>query len=216
MPLLNDRASSMSGTIRAIIPAAGRSRRMGSPKQLLPVDGRPMLESVLAPLLQPCLAGILLVTHTGLADPLTAIIAGVPPGSPSIHLAFNDDPASGMVDSIRIALRAWPAHAALAPSDGFLIVPSDQPGIPASAVAACCAAFAADPTRIVIATHAGRRGHPLVFPAALVPFVESPACDHGLNALVHAHPASILAVEHPSPAIVRNINTPEDYTALNP
>lgn len=201
--------------IRAIIPAAGRSRRMGAAKQLLDYRGRPMLAAVLAPLLQSCVAGVMLVTHQGLEQALCEIITdAAKPDLPSIHLAFNQDAASGMVDSVRIGLRAWAARETIGADDGFLIVPSDQPGIPSQAVAQCCAAFAAAPDRIALATHAGRRGHPMIFPAKLTDFVQSPACDLGLNALVRAHEPMLNAVEFDSPAILRNVNTPDDYARL--
>lgn len=199
--------------IYAIIPAAGRSRRMGSPKQLLPYAGGTLLEAVLAPLRQPCVGGIMLVTHHGLEAALAPMFSGT-----GVRLAFNDDGESGMIDSIRIGLHAWnqagAAPGSQGPAMGFLIVPSDQPGIPPEAIAACCAAFTTQPDRVVIATHAGRRGHPLIFPASLAPFVHSAACDHGLTALLRIHEAAILAVESPSPAVLRNVNTPDDYIRL--
>jgi CTP:molybdopterin cytidylyltransferase MocA len=54
-----------------------------------------------------------------------------------------------------------------------------------------------------------RRGHPIIFPATLTPFVASPACDDGLHALPRAFPDRVTAVECRSPGV-----TTDDYRTL--
>ena len=192
----------------AIVPAAGRSRRMGSAKQLLDVGGRTMLAAVLEPLAAAGVAGVVLMTHAELAGQLD--LARLP----DVHIARNDDAQSEMIDSIRIGLHAWRQRETIADSDGFLVCPADHPGITTADFDRCIAAFRTVPDKVIVATRAGRRGHPMIFPNALVPFVESPACDQGLNALPRQHADRVQSVACKSPGISRDVDTPTDYQAL--
>jgi molybdenum cofactor cytidylyltransferase len=198
--------------IFAILPAAGRSRRMGRDKQLLDVGGAPMLLAALRPLAAARVAGVVLVTHRAIADRLQGghQLDSLPP----VFLASNENETSEMIDSVRIGLSAWQHRESIGDRDGFLVCPADQPGIPTSDFNACIAAFAGAPDRIVIASRTSHRGHPIIFPAALVPFVQSTACDTGLNALPRAFPERVLAIECSSPAVARDVDTPEDYGRL--
>ena len=192
----------------AVVPAAGRSRRMGSAKQWLDVGGRTMLQAVLTPLADARVEGIAVVTHSAIAGETVATLPG------GVFIAINDDPDSGMIDSIRIGLSAWSRHASVVDRDGFLVCPADQPGIATADFDACIDAFLAAPGRIVIATWNDRMGHPVVFPASLLDVVRSAACDARLNALPRANPALVLPVACRSPAVTRDVDTPEDYQKL--
>lgn len=136
------------------------------------------------------------------------------PRSPSVFLAVNDDKRSEMIDSVRIGLATWRQRVTIGERDGFLVCPGDHPGIPTPDFNACIAAFESSPDCIIVATHAGRRGHPLIFPAALVGFVESSACDGGLRALPEQHAGRVLPVECESNAAVRDVDTPDDLHRL--
>jgi molybdenum cofactor cytidylyltransferase len=183
---------------------------MGAPKQLAVVGGRPMLLAVIEPLLASRVAGVVVVTHSLIAERLGALL-GPPADAPGrIQLVLNDDESSEMIDSVRLGLRSCHDYDAAYGAAGFLVCPGDQPGIHAADFDACIAAFERKPDPIVIATHAGRRGHPLIFPAGDAGFVQSAACDAGLNALPRAFPRRVLAVECGSGAVVQDVDTPED------
>ncbi len=195
----------MAAKIFVVVPAAGRSRRMGSDKQLLDVGGRPMVLAVLESVAGGDVAGVALVTHRAIGD---ALPLPLPPG---VFVVRNDNPATEMIDSIRLGLRAWRQRERLAASDGFLICPADQPGVSTADVGACIAAFRASSDRIVIAEYAGKRGHPIIFPVAMTEFVESVVCDGGLNALPRAHAGRVTVVACASRGVIRDIDTPDDY-----
>ena len=211
----------------AIVPAAGRSRRMGRPKQLIDVRGRPMLLAVVEPLLAAGAAGVVVVTR----GDIRAALAQHPLGGaqPRLWFAENADPDAEMIDSVRIGVRFWRARLGTAgdaqpddagvggappcaarPGDGLLICPGDQPDISAADINLCIRAFRESPRSIVIAARAGRRGHPIVFPVADADFVESPACSRGLNALPRSAPARVRLIECPSAGVTRDIDTPKD------
>jgi CTP:molybdopterin cytidylyltransferase MocA len=181
---------------------------MGAAKQLLDVGGRTMLEATLAPLDAAAVHGVMLVTHAAIAEQADTSAFG------SVFLAINDDPNSEMIDSVRIGLDAWEQRATIAADDGFLVCPADQPGLATADFDACISTFRQSSGRVVIAAHQGKRGHPIIFPAALAVFVRSTACDVGLNALPRAHADLIVQVECASPAVTRNVNTPDEYDEL--
>ncbi|MCH7702448.1 MAG: nucleotidyltransferase family protein [Planctomycetes bacterium] len=205
----------------AIVPAAGQSHRMGRAKQLLDCGGRPMLFAVLEPLMAADVGGVALVTNRSIVERIDLIEAGGPclrtwvgESENDTFIVYNDDPSSEMIDSVRIGLSAWDARESISPHDGFLVCPADHPDIPTSDFNQCIKAFIDNPNRIVIATRDGRRGHPIILPAELMTFVESPACDGGLNALRQAFPDRVLQVATVSAAVTRDIDTPDDYEAL--
>ena len=185
-------------TVIAIIPAAGRSGRMGTPKQLLPVNGTTMLAGVVQAVLAGGVTQAVVVTNRSLWEKLTDL-------PPSLTLAINDDPHTNMIDSIRIGLDAATV------ADGYLICPADAAGIEPADVRRCIDAFVHMPDRIIVATHASKRGHPMIFPVTLTEVVRSPECDAGLNQLVRNRPALVREVPCDSPGTVANVNTPADY-----
>jgi molybdenum cofactor cytidylyltransferase len=197
-----------SSRVFAVVPAAGRSRRMGAAKQRLDVGGRTMLQAVLAPLVAAEVEGIVVVTHSAIAG---EVVGTLPRGA---FIAINDDPDSRMIDSIRIGLSEWSRREAVDDRDGFLVCPADQPDIATADFNACASAFRAAPDRIVIATWNGRLGHPIVFPASLSGVVRSPACGAGLNALPRTLPDRVWTVACRSHAVTRDVDTPEDYRKL--
>lgn len=179
---------------------------MGHPKQLLPINGRPMLAEVCEPLLACSMVeGALIVTHRAIADALCSL------AGPHFKFVLNDDPESEMIDSIRLGTQTLQQMLWLHPVAGVLIVPGDQPGLQLDDVERCCRCWSEQPESIVIATHEGRRGHPLILPASLFAAVEGPVCDEGLRALIEAETDRIVYVASENPAVVRNLNTPQEY-----
>ena len=197
-----------STRVFAIVPAAGRSRRMGRDKQLLEIGGRPMLAAVLDVLERSRVCSVTLVTHSGITAHIETNQFA------KLSVVINDDEQSHMIDSVRMGIDAACHGCEIAPSDGFLILPADQPGIDAADIDRCIAEFSTDATRIVIATHGERRGHPLIFPALLQSFVRSDACDGGLNALPRTHADRVVTVPCASLGVARDIDTPDDYKRL--
>ena len=196
-------------TIHAIIPAAGRSSRMGQPKQLIDIAGRPMLLTVVTPLVA-CddINSVTVVTNSLVASSLDLAGAGA-------AVKLNDEPDAEMIDSLRLGISAIQCGHELNVDDGILICPGDQPGLTTEDIAVCCHAFSKHPAHITIAAHDGKRGHPIIFPASRIPFVMSRHCDRGLRELIEAHTDLIQLVECPNSAVLRNVNTPDDLKRIH-
>lgn len=196
----------MSAAVRidAVIPAAGRSRRMGRAKQLIRIGGVPMLLRTVRTVRAGGVQRVVAVVHSAIERALGDALRRA-----GAQVACNDDPDSEMIDSIRMGLRCL----SLSPSDGpvgVLIVPADMPALDARDVRACAEAFRQTPERIVVASWQRRRGHPVIVPASLAEAVFSPLCDTGLRALLARHAARVRVVACPTSGVLADADRPED------
>ena len=195
--------------VYGIVPAAGRSRRMGRPKPALPIRGRPMLHRVAESLLGAPLDGIVIVVAEDgrpLAEPL----------ADRCEIVVNPRADAEMIESVQLALRHIRTAQSPRGPDGLLVCPVDAADLSPETIRTCVAAFRHAPHRIVVATHAGRRGHPIVFSHCFAEEILALAPAEGLNQLPRRHPEAVLEVHCDDPGVLRNINTPADYDGLCP
>ena len=188
----------------AIIPAAGRATRMGRPKQLLPVGRGTMLECVIEAVLAGDTNGLCVVTSSAIDAELCFS------EDPRFIVAVNDDADSEMLDSIRMGMAALSEQCQVADIDGYVVCPGDMPHVSPDDVRAVTRAYRDGPGAIVIAAHAGTRGHPMVFPASLAPEVRRINAG-GLNVLVGRHAGRVRLVERGSRGVIQDVDTPEDW-----
>jgi molybdenum cofactor cytidylyltransferase len=189
--------------VSGVVLAAGRSRRLGRPKQLLPLAGKPLLAHVLENAAASALDEVVLV----LGHEAEAIRAAV--GERGARVVVNPDHAAGQSTSLRAGLAAVDPRA-----DAALFLLGDQPGVGPAIVDALIRAFRAGGTPIVIPSYGGRRANPALFARALFPELERVAGDEGARGVVRAHADSVLVVpvgDGPTPG---DVDTEEDYAAL--
>lgn len=196
-----------SAAVYAVIPAAGRSRRMGSPKQLLPYGDRTVLESVIETVLAAPTSGLAVVTHTAVANELDLT------EDPRFVTVINDDAESQMLDSIRLGIEAAQGAFEPTPDSGILVCPGDMPWIDVPTVTACIVAFADRHEGIIVATHQGKRGHPIIVPLSMIAELGAIPTG-GLAELLTRHPDKIHCVECPTPGVTHDLDTPGDYDRI--
>lgn len=213
----------------AVVPAAGRSRRMGRPKLLLPFGPGTVLGSTLAALAGGGIDRIAVVTRPD-DEALAAWLAGEAPGElarrtgsrrgagSALVPAVNPDPSRGMLSSILAGLDALaarpgpkPGQAKLAP---LLVCPGDLPTLSAGTVRRVLDAASGRPAGLAVPVHRGKRGHPLSVGAALVPEIGELDLAVGLRQLLERHPDAVIEVPVDDPGSVRDLDTPEDYREL--
>jgi molybdenum cofactor cytidylyltransferase len=190
----------MSGAVAAIVAAAGLSRRMGSCKQLLELEGK----TVLARCLETLLAGGVkeIVVVTGVKGESVAAEASRFP----VHVVVNNDPAGDMASSVRAG------RAVLSAAAGAVIIAlCDYPLLLPATVASLKKSHAKEPGRIVIPTHGSRRGHPLLFPIKILEELHE---NMTLRDLVRCDPDRLRFIEVNDPGILIDMDTPEDYRRL--
>ena len=141
--------------IAAVVLAAGEGRRFGGPKQLHPIDGRPMLERVLAAVADAAIEPRVCVLGAR-ADRIQAEVDLH--GSRIVVCARWRD---GQAASLRAGLAALPAETSFA-----LVVLGDGPGLDPEAVRRVAAAAHPGDARILAADYGGGRSHPVLLPRA--------------------------------------------------
>ncbi len=185
--------------LAAVILAAGESKRMGSPKALLPYQGRPFLEHLIEVTRHPKIG-------------LTRIVLG--PEAQEIHAQLNLDPATvvlnprweqGQLSSVQAALRSLPDGA----THGILLCLVDHPLITSAVVSELIRSFYSGGKLVVVPTYNGRRGHPVIFSSQLYAEMLAAPLDKGARAVVWAHSADVLEIPTGEEGVVLNLNDPE-------
>ena len=199
-----------SGPVRvwAIVPAAGVGRRIGGPKALLRLGEATFVEHVVASVTAGGVEHAVVVVNPQIADEVRAIVGA------SAEIVVNDRADSEMIESIQMGLAHVAATEQPNPCGGCLITPVDKPQIRGESVRRCVDAFRASPDRIVIASRDGRRGHPILFPWALMDFVQSLPPTMGLNQLPRQHADRVLEVPCEEEGVIADIDTPEAFRAM--
>ena len=199
--------------IAAVVAAAGRSTRMGAPKQLLPWQGATVVGTVVDNLHQAG-AGPVVVVVGHEAEAVAAALAGKP-----VQIVANPAYRTGeMLASHQAGLRRL-IDAATPPQAlplGALLALGDQPHIPAGAIRSVVEQALATPQRIVIPSYNMRRGHPIYLPAALWDEALALGADETLRTLLNRHAGDIRYVDSQTSAVLHDIDTPDDYAALKP
>jgi molybdenum cofactor cytidylyltransferase len=192
--------------IAALIPAAGRSLRMGRPKLILPMGGVALIARVIDAL-QGGGAGRVIVVVPPAEEPGVQAMLEALAGR-GVEVVVAASPTSDMRGSVELGL----AYLADGPEpSAILLAPGDSPGLVSATVARVIARAAEAPGRIVVPRHEGRRGHPVLLPWSLAKEIPRLPQGVGVNALLAAHPDAILTFDADDPGILADLDTPEDY-----
>jgi molybdenum cofactor cytidylyltransferase len=192
--------------IAAIVPAAGLSERMGRPKLILPVRGRPLIARVVAALVDGGVARVIVVAPPRFEPGADTLIEAAE--AEGAEVVVPDRPTADMRASIELGLYRL--------SDGprpvaLLMTPGDIPGLSGVAVARVIEAWSGSPGRIIVPRHSGRRGHPLLLPWSLAEEIPSLPPGVGVNALLAEHGEVIRYLAIDDPDLYDDLDTPEDY-----
>ena len=184
--------------LAAAILAAGASRRMGRPKALLPLNGLTFVEHLLAATRQSRV-GIVRVVLGSNAKEIGAELT-----LESSAIVVNENWEQGQLSSIQAAILSLPPGA----TGGLLLCPVDHPLITVRLVSQLIAEFDARKKLIILPTHLGRRGHPVIFHYSLYDELLAASPDVGARQVVWAHPAEIAEVPTDEAGVILNLNDP--------
>jgi molybdenum cofactor cytidylyltransferase len=189
-------------TLSAVILAAGESRRMGRPKQLLPFGEGTILERVVDTLTAAGVGEVIVVLGH-LADRVRVVL-----GQRHVKIAVNDSYREGMLSSVQCGVRAIGGQ-----QDAVLFALGDQPHIESQVVREVMRAYRSGDAGIVIPRYGGTKGHPIIInlPRYREAILHLPA-HVGLNALMQQHADDVRYIDVTTEDIIRDIDVPEDYT----
>jgi CTP:molybdopterin cytidylyltransferase MocA len=172
---------------------------MGRPKALLAHRGRSFLR---------CAVDL----AAGCAPVL--VVAGAVEFPPAEYaparLVHNPAWPEGQLGSLQRALAELGTDVA-----GLLVLTVDRPHVRPDTVAALVAAYRAAPGCVWQPAHAGRRGHPIVYPAALLPALRALPPEASPRALLAARADLRRELAVDDPAVLDNLDRPADLERLH-
>jgi len=186
--------------IWAIILAAGESKRMGSPKMLLPFAGITIIEKVVENVLSSNVDKTLLVLGSDAAE-IRRIINSYP-----VMHCYNEDYKNGMLSSVKCGISNLP--------QGFraaMIMLGDQPMIGSYVIDAIIKAYNQSGKGLVVPVCGNKRGHPLLTGNKYRKEIVDLDGPEGLKELLKRHPDDLFETEINDPSILRDIDTFEEY-----
>lgn len=192
--------------IAGVVLAAGRSSRMGSPKALLDFRGLPFAVRILQ-----ALEALEVKNRVVVVGPDGMRVRPVLVDHDCM-IVENEDVDAGPISSLRAALRALePFHPTAA-----LIWPVDLPHVRVTTVERLLEAYRRTAAAAVIPTFGDRRGHPVIWSAAVFDELlnSHAASESGARAVLHNHANELTSVAVDDPAVIDQVNTPEDYERL--
>ena len=190
-----------------VILAAGESRRAGGQKLLLPFGASTVVGRVVGAMEGAGLEPIVVVAGAD-AEGIGEALRGT-----GARVVRNPDPSRGMASSLRVGVGALPEGISR-----FVVALGDQPRLSAVEIERVLGGLRREGKGavlqgIAIASHRGKRGHPVAFAGSYRAGVLSLRDDQTLRDLIHAHGEDVCEVECGTDAVIRDIDTREEYEA---
>jgi molybdenum cofactor cytidylyltransferase len=174
----------MGGPVLGVVLAAGGSTRMGRPKQLADLDGRPLLAHVLAAVATAPVDRVVVALGGAAGEVLDRVDLGR--AEPLVVEGWAEGMGHVLASTLAQAGDDWGA---------VVVLLGDQPLVTAGAVARLVEAWRAGAGPAVTATYGGRPGHPKLFDRRLLPDLLGLTGDTGARDLLAAHPDRVHRVE---------------------
>ena len=190
----------MTGSVAAILLAAGKSRRMGSCKQLLPLGESTVIARCLDALVSGGVGEIVVVVSEE-GDGVAAAVRGYP-----VRTVVNPEREGDMASSVRVGRDALASEAS-----GVIVSLCDYPLVSAAIIRRLLVAHQDSPGSIIIPCHLERRGHPLLFPRGVL---DELMVGMILRDLVRRDPDRLCMLETDDPVVLLDMDTPEDYRRI--
>lgn len=167
---------------------------------LAPVGGEPLLRRVARSFLDAGFPEVVVVLAPG-AGAVAAALEGL-----AVRAVTNPRPEEGMLSSVRSGLFALGDR-----FDRLAVTPADLPGLASPVLRRLLDALPAAPEHAVVVPVAdGRRGHPLVLPARLVPHLLAWGPERRLSDLLREPGIAVHEVHGFGPEVFRDVDVPGD------
>ncbi|SHJ76276.1 molybdenum cofactor cytidylyltransferase [Geosporobacter subterraneus DSM 17957] len=187
--------------VAGIIMAAGFSKRMGSEKLLLPVEGMPMVERVIRAAIGGGLEEIIFIYRR---QELKALAEKY-----GLKTVYNGAASEGQSASLKLGIAAASLEA-----EGYLFFVGDQIFLTPSVIHQLLAAFHQNPQGIIVPVYKEKRGNPVLFPKGLREELMQVEGDQGGRGLLEKYKERVvwLPIEEENADI--DVDTPEQYQSI--
>lgn len=193
--------------LSGILLAAGESKRMGSPKALLPLflkefeRGDTFASFILKNLNFVCDEVILVLGHK--ADLIKNSISLL---NLKVKIAVNKEYKKGQLSSLRVGIRE------VSPGcEGILLALVDHPLVRGETYKLLREKFSQEKDKIIIPTYKGKRGHPVIFSSLFFPDLLKAPLDQGARYVVGNYPEKVIHLPVEDEGVILNINNQEKY-----
>jgi molybdenum cofactor cytidylyltransferase len=188
-----------------VVLAAGESRRMGTPKAMLPVGAgcETFVERIVATLTAAGVEPLVVVTGRHTAEIRSVLMRA---GAPAM-IVENPRVEEGQLSSLLVGIDAIDG----ADVEGALVTLVDVPLVSRATVACLIEAFRSGAAPIVRPMSRGRHGHPVIFRRTLFGELRAADLRVGAKDVVRRHAAEILDVEIDDEGAFVDVDTPEEY-----
>lgn len=202
----NERSAdtSFAPKIAAVVLAAGLSSRMGENKLLVDLAGQPLIRRTVENAIQSNVSPVIVVTGRD-ATRVEQTLSNL-----DVQFCKNEDYAKGLSTSLKSGLKLVPEDC-----DGALIVLGDMPAVTPTLLNTLIAAF--NPTEdraICVATHAGKRGNPVLWARRFFSEMMAIEGDVGAKHIMAANGELVCEVEAATDAPLVDIDTREDLATF--
>jgi molybdenum cofactor cytidylyltransferase len=196
----------MSERLLIAILAAGASRRLGQPKQLVDIGGEPLLRRQCRVALESAVAPVAVVLGCH-ADACAATIADLP-----VTIRVNHEWEEGLASSLREAVRA----AVECGVGGLLILHADQYGVTAEDIKALNRAWAdAGGMTACRARHGEYAGPPAILPSGCFSRLLQVRGDEGARQVLSPQPGTRSPIDVPMAAAADDLDVPEQLISFS-
>lgn len=190
-----------SAHLHIVVLAAGASTRLGRPKQLEPIAGRPALQHVISHAIAVGGSHVSVVLGAQAAG-MTRLLQ-----HSSATALINRHWQEGIAASIRCGV------AALSPAcDAVMLVLGDQVAVTAADLKRLVAAWNGQDSVLVASLYAGQPGVPAIFPRWCFAELLQLRGDQGAKSIIQRNSSRLLQV--PMPNAAHDLDTPDDVAAL--
>jgi molybdenum cofactor cytidylyltransferase len=189
--------------IAGVVLAAGMSRRMGRPKQLLRIHDRTLIEHVVDLALASSLDEIVVVIGAH-ADAVRDVLA-----DRDIRIILHESFAEGQGTSLGAGIRALGDDI-----DAAVILLGDQPDIATRVIDRAVAARRETGASIVMAEYGLDRGHPVLFGCEHFPALMALEGDRGGREIIARHTDDVYVVPADRESAPPDIDTEDDWRAV--
>ena len=195
------------GATTAVVLAAGESRRMGEPKQLLRWQGEPLVTRAARVALESGASETIVVTGAVGAQVEAALGPLREAGRGRLRVVHNAAWQAGQAGSVRAAVEALPAAC-----EAVLFTPVDQPRLPAGLLRRLWQAWRGGSDLAAVTVEGAVRGAPGLFDRRFFGQLRQVQGDGGGGRLLRRYAAEVSAIEAPL-EWVADVDTPEDWRA---